>query len=147
MADAIEVAIESMLLDRLGLLANSPALLPIAWPNVQFPPPAASPTTGYLRATFLPADSFSLGISSSSSNQHYGIFQVDVFWGLFAGELVPARIAASIIAWFKRDTAFSKDGFIVRIIQTPYRRVMIRDDPWVILPVRIPYISFGPNPA
>jgi Bacteriophage related domain of unknown function len=146
MADPVEVAIEGALIDHLRALTLTPALT-IAYPNVQFPPPPATPTSGYLRATFLPADSFGLGISESSSIQHYGLLQVDVFWGLFAGELVPARVASQIIAWFKRGTSMTRDGFLVNVIQTPYRRTMMRDDPWAIIPVRIPYIAFAPNPA
>ena len=70
-----------------------------------------------------------------------------MFWGLFAGELVPGRIAGQIIAWFKRGTSMTRDGFLINVIQTPYRRALLREDPWAIIPVRIPFICFAPNPA
>jgi hypothetical protein len=146
MADAVEVAAESALLNRLVALTFSPAI-PLALPNVTFNPPTVSQTAMWLRATFLPADSFALGIDYGASNQHYGIFQVDVFYGQGGGELAPGRIAASVIRQFARGTRLTKDGFTVDITKTPYRRAMLKDDPWMMIPVSIPYLALASNPA
>lgn len=146
MADAVEVAIESALLNRLVAMTISPAI-PVALPNVSFTPPQPSQTAFWLRGTFLPADTYSLGVPFGSTNQHYGLFQVDVFYGQGGGELAPGRIATSVIEWFKRGTTLTKDSFSVKIVQPPYRRTMIKDDPWVMIPVFIPYIAYATNPA
>lgn len=146
MPDAAEVAIEGALLDRLNSLVLVPALT-VSLPNIQFPPPQATPSTGYLRATFLPADSITLGISYGSSIQHYGLLRVDVFYGLFGGELAPGRIAASVMAWFKRGTQLTRGAYTVNIFKAPFRGRMVREDVWVMIPVSIPYIAFAPDPA
>jgi hypothetical protein len=152
MADAVEVAIESALLNRLEELTFSPTI-PLVLPNVgtaparTFTPPSAVPGANWLRATFLPADSVALGIDYESSNQHYGLLQVDAFGYIGDGELAPGRIAASVLAWFKRGTKMTKDGFMVEIVRLPYRRALIKDDPWVMIPVSIPYLAFAGNPS
>jgi hypothetical protein len=148
MAETVEVAIEYALLQRLEAFATANGLSnAIAMPNVAFTPPTPGQNVKWLRATFLPADTVGLGVSDSSSNQHYGFLQVDVFHGLGAGELAPLRIAAALIAYFKRGTTVTKDGFTAQIWKTPFRAPMLKDDSWVNVPVRIPYICLAPNPA
>jgi hypothetical protein len=88
MADPVEVAIESALLNRAQSYATSQSLT-IALPNVITTPPVATPTAKWLQAFFLPAPTAGLGISPNSTNQHYGIFQISVYYGLGSGELAP----------------------------------------------------------
>jgi hypothetical protein len=71
MADPVEVAIESALLNRAQSYATSQSLT-IALPNVITTPPVATPTAKWLQAFFLPAPTAGLGISPNSTNQHYG---------------------------------------------------------------------------
>lgn len=99
----------------------------------------------YLRATFLPVPSFELGIGFSSNNQHYGMLQIDVFYGQGAGEPAIARVAAAVISYFKRGTEFSNDGFRVQINKAPYRSPILKDDPWMMIAVSIPYVCFAPS--
>lgn len=147
MADAVEVAIEAALLEYAQLFATSKSVT-IAMPNIAFVPPAVSATAQYLGASFLPAPSIPLGISfTASNNQHYGIFQLSVFQGQGGGEMVPARLAAAAIDYFTPGTVLTRDGFTVRIIKTPYRGPLIKTDPWIMIPVSIPYIAFATNPA
>jgi hypothetical protein len=35
----------------------------------------------------------------------------------------------------------------VRIVRTPYRGRILKDDPWIFIPVSIPYLAFSNNPA
>lgn len=147
---AVEVATEKALIDRLLAFTVSPSI-PVALPNVEF---LSKPTPGHdvfwLRATFLPAESFALSLDYGGDNQHYGIFQVDVFYYQGDGEYRPGAIATDIIAWFKRGTKMTQDGFIVETgvgDKIPKRERMIKDDPWVMIPVSIPYRTFAPNPA
>lgn len=147
MSDNIEVALESALLN--GLLAfaadQSIAQELINLPNVDFTPPDPGPQSYYLQGTFLPAPTAGLGIGFDSSNQYYGIFQVSVFYGEGAGELAPGRIASKVIAWFKNGSQFTKDGFTAKILRPPFRGPMIKSEPWMMLPVSIPYTSFAPS--
>jgi hypothetical protein len=145
MSEAVEVAIEFALLERLKAFGTANSIT-IAQPNVAYTPPAVGTTAKWLRPTFLPVDTLTIGIADSSQNQHYGMLQVDVFYGQGAGEMAPARIASSLVAYFKRGTAVTKDGFTARVWKIPFRAPLMKDDPWVFVPVRIPYIAFAPNP-
>jgi hypothetical protein len=142
MAEAVEVAIEYALLTQAQAFATAQSLT-ISLPNTTFTQPTASPTAKWLRATFLPADSLTLGLTAASSKRHYGLFQMDVFYGQGSGELAPARIASLIIAYFAMGTQLTKDGFTVTIPRQPYRGQMIKDDPWQMIPVRIPYHCYA----
>lgn len=146
MAEPVEVAIEKALVDRLIAMTISPSI-PVSLPNVTFIPPNAGPNVYWLRGSFLPADSFALGVDFGSHNQHYGIFQVDVFYGQGSGEYKPGRIASALISWFERGLKLTQDGFVVNVLQKPYRSRMIKDDPWVMISVSIPYRAFARNPA
>jgi hypothetical protein len=146
MTDAVEFAVEAALLESAQLFATSQSLQ-IAMPNIAFVPPTVSLTAKYLAAAFLPAPSFPLAVSFSGTNQHYGIFQLAVYYGQGSGEMGPARIVAQIIQWFAPGTLMVRDGFTIRILKTPYRGPLLKADPWTFIPVSIPYTSFAPNPA
>lgn len=153
MAELVEVAIESALLSKAQQFAidkasefgdGQPKKLAISMPNIAFTPPTASATAKWLRATFLPAPSFEMGIAWDAHNQHYGLFQIDVFYGQGAGELAPGRLASAAIAYFKRGTVMTKDGVSVRVTKQPYRGPMIVDGSgWAMVPVSIPYLCFA----
>ena len=146
MTDAVEVAVQSALLAHASAFANNNSYT-IALPNIAFSAPTVSATAKYLRATFLPVPSFPLGISYAGHNQHYGILQVDVFYGQGGGLMAPGRIAAAVIEWFTPGTSLTNSGFTVQIQKTPYIGLALKDDPWIMIPVSIPYISFATNPA
>jgi hypothetical protein len=120
MAEAVEVAIESALLTRAQALATAQGLT-ISMPNIAFTPPEVAQASKWLRATFLPNDTATIGVSYSSSNQHFGILQIDVFYGLGSGELAPGRVAAAVIEYFKRGTVVTKDGFSAQVTKAPTR--------------------------
>jgi hypothetical protein len=150
MADAVEVAAESALLNRYTAIA---AVLGIdetrmAYPNKTFTKPDKDVAPFfYLRATNLPADSVALSVDVGGDNQHYGIFQVDVFYKMNAGGLAPKRIASSVSNHFQRGLVLAKDGFRVELQRLPYHGTMIDSDPWVMIPVSIPYFCYAPIPA
>ena len=147
MPEPVEVAINAALIARAQAFATAQGIA-ISLPNIAFTPPTAGQNVKWLRATFLPAPSFETGIAWNAHNQHYGVFQLDVFYGQGAGEYAPGRLASAIIAYFARGTVLTKDGVSVRVVKQPYRGQMIKDDPWQMLPVSVPYLSFArPNAA
>lgn len=155
MPDLPEVAIEGALLAEAQRFANSQSLT-ISNPNKAFTPPAAATTTGtapnlttvygkWLRATVLKGETRALSISENGTNKHYGYLQIDVFYGLGkvgAGSIAPLRIAADAIAYFPRNTKLTRDGVTVEIIDKAYALDGRKDDPWWMVPVRIPYCAF-----
>lgn len=152
MPDLPEVAIKGALLAHAQAFANAQSLT-ISMPNRAFTPPADKATVGnstvygkWLRATYLPAETDTLGIGADDDNKHYGFLQVDTFYALDAGELAPARIAAAAISYFARGTKLTRDGITVEIIKQPSTMRAVKDDPWLMLPTRIPFCCFT-NPA
>ncbi|HWV44130.1 phage tail terminator-like protein [Pseudorhodoplanes sp.] len=141
MADPVEVAIEAALLAHLGIFAAAQSpVITIAQPNVAFTPPSpVTPTTRWLRATFLPVRPTRI---ISGPNTHSGLFQVDAFYGAGGGELAPARTASALIEHY-RDQRLKRDGFTIQINQLPFRDPLVTDSPWVFIPVRIPYQCFA----
>jgi hypothetical protein len=145
MSDAVEVAIEAALLAHAQAFATANSLT-IAMPNLPFTPPTSTQTAKWLRTSFFPAPTDTLAVANGT-NRHYGLLQIDCFYGQGAGELAPGRIAAAAIAYFKRGTTLTRDGFTIRILKAPSRRPHIKDDPWIFVPVRIEYVAFASNPA
>jgi hypothetical protein len=136
----VETRIYEALAAQLAALALTPAM-PIAWPNVDFKPPA----TGYLRASFLPAATGAFARSGTGSNEHRGIFQIDVFWPENKGETEPSNKAAAIIAHFKRGTVLSREGATIRIDDPPYRGPSLQEPGFLQIPVSVPYHAFIPS--
>lgn len=145
MPDKCEVAITSAMFQRAQAFADSQSMT-ISFPNQTFKPPASGPQVKWLRATLLPNDSFALSINEAGPNQYYGILQLDVFYNQDEGLLAPMRIAAEAASYFKFGTTMTRDGFTVKVMDVPRVREGIRDDPWVMVAVRIPYRSLSVNP-
>jgi hypothetical protein len=92
----------------------------------------------------VPTATLALG---SGANQHYGLMQIDAVYGQNAGEPAVRRLAAQIVSLFKRGSVFTKDGYAARIWKAPYLGPLMKDDPWVFVPVSIPFIAFATDPA
>ena len=105
----------------------------VAWPNRPFEPVVG---TRWYRASFLPGEPFAAGIGEHAANRHGGIFQVDVFEPVGAGEGAAITAAERIAAVYKRDTALTYSGVIVRIEKSWVEPAMQESD-WFQAPVRI----------
>jgi hypothetical protein len=123
----------------------------IAFPNAKVTsftkPSVGDPASKWLRVTFLPAETQAFGISDEADNQNYGFMQVDVFTPLEVGELHPVRIANEIMAAFRKGTVMFEGGYKTRIYAAPTRLPMVKEDEWVMVPVRVPYKCFAPTPT
>jgi len=142
MTEAVEVAIGLALLDRAQAFATAQGLT-IALPNIAFTPPTVSKAAKYLRATLLPADTATLGVSNSSHDRYYGFLQLDIFYGVGGGEIAPRRIAAAAMSYFIRGTRIQSNGFNVDVLETPKIGPQSIKDSWAMLPLRIPYTCFA----
>ena len=141
MPEPVDVAINAALIARAQAFATAQGIA-ISLPNIAFTPPVAGPSVKWLRATFLPAPTSTLPVGSGS-DRFYGILQIDVFHGAGAGEYAPGRIASAVIEYFDRGTAMTKDGFTVRVYRRPSRGPMIKDDPWMMIPITINFECFA----
>lgn len=120
--------------------AQSPALT-VAWPNINFDTPASG---GYLRPTFLPAQTFSFGLASGSSNQYRGIFQVDVFWPENDGLPNALEVADAVKDWFPKFSTFTRNGLLVKISEAPWLSGLLQEPKWIQVPVSVPYFVGEP---
>lgn len=149
MAEPVEVAIYKALAEHLEALSFSPSVIPIAFPSMPFTPPVESSAVPikWLRVHHLPAPTAALSVDHSGANEYLGIMQVDVVHSAKFGEGPPARIASQVINHFTRGTVLTADGYVVRIDKPPFRSATRQDDPWIFIPVTIPWRSFADNPA
>lgn len=142
MATYVETSIVEALMARLATLTLSPAL-PVAWPNVDYTPPAA----GYLRVTHAPNTATQVTLGTEGKNRHIGIFQVDVMLPIIIGISTPMEKAGAVAAHFKRGTVLTKDGISVRITRPPEIRPALQSLPYIQVPVIIRYQADADNPA
>jgi len=141
-SDAVEVAIKKAFCSRVSAFAITQGLA-ASYPNVEFATPAPSKTTQWLRVAFLPASLYPIALGFTDNNQYFGLCQIDAVQGQGIGELAPSRLASLIIAYFARGTQMISDGFTIDILAPPFCGPMMKDDPWVFVPVRVPYNCFA----
>lgn len=130
---AAEWEIMAALYARLASYVASP-VLPVAWPNVAFTPPA---NQRYIRAAFVPNMAARALIDSDGPHQHFGLLQVSVMWTKGQGEAAPRQIAGAIADHFPCDLKLRSGGLTVRITKRPDVRDLIVEDAAIQIPVMI----------
>lgn len=120
---------------RLNAMAGLP---PVAWENTGY-----EPTTGtlFLRPTLLPADTAGATLSDTGTDEHIGVYQVDVFAPLGEGKAEAVAMADSIAEQFKPVTELTYNSRLVRCVAVS-RGVGSRDDSWYQIPVTVSYLSY-----
>lgn len=138
-----ETKIMEALMDHLSDLTLDPTMS-VSWPGLNFTPPRdnAGKPKGYLKASFLPAETVPFAVRHRGTNDHRGVFQVDVFWPENQGETTPSDTAAAIIDHFKRGTKLYREGVKVEVIRPPYRSPALQEPGYLQIPVNIPYVVF-----
>lgn len=139
MADTTEGRIFAALMMRASGLSSLG--LPIAWPNVDFTPPADGK---YLRIQHVPNATQRQWIASDGVHRYLGILQVSVFWpkGQNEGELRPREIAGQVAAHFPCDHLMTEDDVSVRVMERPTVADMLVEDSRVHIPVSIQWECF-----
>lgn len=137
MPDAVETTIIELLMGRLIGYASA-ASLPVAWPNLAFPPPAGS----YLKTDILWNRNVNAGIADDSSTELRGIFQVTVVAEANIGIVAPTNIAGAIAARFERGAPMSSGGLAVKIEGKPSLGPAPQDADRMRLPVSIRFYAY-----
>lgn len=127
--------IQAALDTRLNSLSGSPS---IAWENMPF-----TPTQGtlYLRPTFLPADSIPATLSASGTDEHMGIYQIDIFVEAGKGKGEAITQADAIADHFKPVTELTYNSKTVRCIKVARASAQTVDG-WYQIPIEISYLAF-----
>ncbi|HEV7436865.1 MAG TPA: DUF4128 domain-containing protein [Pseudorhizobium sp.] len=142
MATGVEANIFAALSSRLPTLVLNPAL-PIAWPNLQFPPDGVTKPKEYLEIFFLPNRTVTRTLSPGHQ-QHRGIFQVTVHHRDGAGMVKPLQFADQIIAHFPLGLILDQSGVRLKIYRKPYAIPQPPQNGSVTVPVTIEYETYQP---
>lgn len=129
--------ISAALDDRLNTMEAAP---PIMWENYRT---SREQGTIFLRPTLLPAEVSALTMSSAGTDEHIGIYQIDIFAPLNDGKYNTLVLADKIADWFAPGLALTYNTTTTSIVSVS-RRASVRDatDSWFITPVEVRYQSF-----
>ncbi|SHG79814.1 Bacteriophage related protein of unknown function [Kaistia soli DSM 19436] len=126
---------------HLNALVFSPPL-PIAWTNVAFTPPAdgAGKPKPYLRATSLRSPNGRPTITRSV--RYAGLFQVDVYWPLAAGEQAARDIAGAIAGHFD-NTRLRNGALTICVDERPTDGPSLIEGPMMQIPVTVRWYALA----
>ena len=113
-------------------------IIPIVWPNVQYPANGQPKANRYAVITFSPGTPLQIVIDSTDDNKHMGIFGVSILTLLNSGEIEPQEIGGSLASHF-HGQVLSSGSTKVRVTARP--RVAggyVDGDRWRT-PVTIPF--------
>jgi len=110
--------------------------IPVAWENIDYQPIAG---TLFLRSTILPADTLPIGLGNTSSEDHLGLYQIDVISPIDKGK-GQAFTKADLLATHFARGELTYNGVIIRI-KSVSRGSGSRDNAWFVVPVFINYQS------
>ncbi|MQW72167.1 hypothetical protein GHK50_05530 [Sinorhizobium medicae] len=140
MAVGIDAIIFKALTDRLLAM---PQVLPVAGPNIVFPPAGQQMPPKYLRLAFLPNQTRQITMGNDPQ-QKRGLVQVSVVWPVGQGIIGALDVADQVIDQFKNQTLFAS-GVKITISSEPWAAGPLQEGERVQIPVTIPYIAFEPE--
>ena len=121
-----------------GKLNDMAGLPSVAWENKAFKPTKG---TLYIRPTLLPGDTVGATVGSAGTDEHVGIYQVDVMGDSGKGKNAAMVMADKIADQFKPVTELTYSGTVVRCVSVSRGAAKIDDDRYMI-PVTVTYLSF-----
>lgn len=115
------------------ILNNASFGYPVAWPSVNFTPPA---TGVWLETAFSPSADLDEGLSYSDDTIPRGFFQVTVYDRPNRGVFVSVGVAESVQSLFAKGTVISGN---IRVVRKPDIMSMIEVDDRIGIPVSVEY--------
>ena len=109
--------------------------IPTAWENSNFTPPTGQV---YLTEALLPNETLSIGVSSASSDDFGGIYQVLVNAPAGRGKGAAVAVAEQVVGAFVKGASLTYSGVTVRVLRTSQNPAIIDGERYVI-PVSINY--------
>ncbi|WP_420478233.1 phage tail terminator-like protein [Brevundimonas sp. FT23028] len=134
MPDPAEVA--KLLLARCAILSVGSPVLPVAMPDVPFPPPSDGK---YLRVSLFNNAPAWEGMNSGRMDQ--GLLQVTVVWPKGKGVIKAREVAADVMAHFPKGLKLVNAGAKVRINREPWAGSPILDDNASLVAITIPWVA------
>jgi len=108
--------------------------LEVAWENIDYQPTVG---TLFLRPTILPADTLPIGLGYTSSEDHLGLYQIDVICPLDQGKGLAISQADLLSTHFARGELIYNS--VKLRIKSVSRGTGSRDNAWYVVPVFINY--------
>ena len=121
-----------------GHLNVMPSLPPVAWENVPYTPDEDGL---YLRPTLLAGDTVGASIGSDGSDEHVGVYQVDVFAIASTGKNAAITMADLIADHFKPSVELTHNGVSVNVVRVS-RSAAIAEGSRYKISVDVRYQSF-----
>ena len=128
--------ISAALSSRLNTLTDAP---PIAFENVPFTPVDG---TTWLRESYLPATSSTVGMEPTGSTDFIGVYQVSIYTPLDDYKRESHQLIDSITAHFARGTILVFEGQTVVVEQVNVSQGMASGG-WWLMPVSVNWRAFG----
>ena len=128
--------ISAALSTRLNTLTDAP---PIAFENVPFTPVDG---TTWLRESYLPANSATVGLEPGGSTDFTGVYQVSIYTPLDDYKLESHQLIDSITAHFARGTMLVFEGQAVVVEQVNVSQGLASGS-WWLMPVSVNWRAFG----
>ena len=132
MSEFLEIS--SALDTHLNTMGSVP---PVAWENKEFKP---TKDTLYLRAFILPGETVGAAVGAAGSDEHVGIYQVDVLAAIDGGKNAAVVMADLVADRFKPVTLLTSGTTTVKCI-TVSRGPAYRDEGRYVIPVTVRYLS------
>lgn len=134
-------AVEAVVLNALmGYVASLGLGLPVAWPNVDYTPPADGK---YIAATFLPNGAGRVAITSGTAHRRIGLLQLTVYWPRGEGMFKPMEQAAAVADSFATDQKIVSGGTTIRITKAPDIAGPIIEEHAAQVPVTVSWEAFA----
>lgn len=134
----VEASIQAALFARAASLVLSP-VHPVAWPNVNFAPPASKK---YLRVSHLPNSTDRLFVGNADPHRHQGILQIMVCAPLNSGEAAAREIAGLVVSHFSAGLTLHSGGVQVKITKRANIASALVTNTELQIPVSIEYRAF-----
>jgi len=128
--------ISAALSSRLNTLTDAP---PIAFENVPFTPVEG---TTWLRESYLPATSSTVGMEPGGSTDFIGVYQVSIYAPLDDYKFESHQLIDSITAHFTRGTMLVFEGQAVVVEQVNVSQGLASGS-WWLMPVSVNWRAFG----
>jgi len=128
--------ISAALSSRLNTLTDAP---PIAFENVPFTPVDG---TTWLRESYLPANSATVGLEPSGSTDFVGVYQISIYIPLDDSKFGAHQLIDDITAHFARGTMLVFEGQAVVVEQVNVSQGLASGG-WWLMPVSVNWRAFG----
>ena len=128
--------ISAALSTRLNSLPSAP---PIAFENAKYTPVEG---TTWLRESYLPAASSTIGMEPGGSTDFTGVYQVSIYTPLDDYKLESHQLIDSITAHFARGTRLVFEGQAVVVEQVNVSQGLASGS-WWLMPVSVNWRAFG----